>query len=89
MGGQCGSLVILIDISGDLLQMVLMIICICNHINCRSVRDAMDAGALSPHAVQAHHGCRFNCGKCSESISRMIAEHAPATGQTIKLLAAE
>ncbi|MCA8900005.1 MAG: (2Fe-2S)-binding protein [Hyphomonas sp.] len=51
-----------------------MIICVCNAINCKSVRAAVDAGAESPKAVQAHHGCKFQCGKCSSSIGDMISE---------------
>lgn len=54
--------------------MVLMIICVCNRINCRSVRDAVDSGARSPKAVQAHHGCKINCGKCTSMIGEMIAK---------------
>ncbi|MEZ5998615.1 MAG: (2Fe-2S)-binding protein [Hyphomonas sp.] len=52
-----------------------MIICVCNHINCKSVRAAVDAGAASPKDVQAHHGCKFQCGKCSPSIGEMISDH--------------
>ena len=53
--------------------MVLMIICVCNAINCKSVRAAVEAGADSPKAVQAHHGCKFQCGKCRPSIGEMIS----------------
>ncbi|MFN7056619.1 bacterioferritin-associated ferredoxin [Hyphomonas sp.] len=66
-----------------------MIICICNRINCRSVREAVDAGARSPGAVQAHHGCRFNCGKCSGAISELIAEGAERASATLPMVAAE
>lgn len=78
-----------IDTHSQLLQMVLMIICVCNRINCRSVREAVDAGARSPKAVQAHHGCKFNCGKCSQSIGEMIAEHMDRCVPSVPVLAAE
>ncbi len=71
------------------MQMVLMIICVCNRINCRSVREAMDAGAHSPLAVQAHYGCRFNCGKCADAISDMIAQRMRPQAADGPLLAAE
>jgi len=69
--------------------MVLMIICVCNRINCRSVREAVESGARSPHAVQAHHGCKFNCGKCSTTIGEMIAEQMDRCVPQAQVLAAE
>jgi len=69
--------------------MVLMIICVCNAINCKSVRAAVEAGADSPKAVQAHHGCRFQCGKCRPSIGEMIADTANDRGASPSLVAAE
>lgn len=69
--------------------MVLMIICVCNRINCKSVREAVDAGARSPKAVQAHHGCKFNCGKCSCSIGELIAEKMDKVLIAPELIAAE
>jgi bacterioferritin-associated ferredoxin len=66
-----------------------MIICVCNRINCKSVREAVDAGARSPKAVQAHHGCKFNCGKCSCSIGELIAEKMDKVLTAPELIAAE
>jgi bacterioferritin-associated ferredoxin len=69
--------------------MVLMIICVCNRINCRSVREAVESGARSPNAVQSHHGCKFNCGKCSTMIGDMISEHMDRCAPQMQILAAE
>ncbi len=69
--------------------MVLMIICVCNRINCRSVREAVESGARSPKSVQAHHGCKINCGKCSTMIGDMIADHVERSGPQLQILAAE
>lgn len=69
--------------------MVLMIICVCNHINCKSVKSAVEAGARSPGAVQAHHGCRFQCGKCSPSIGEMISDQLGEREDAPALAAAE
>jgi bacterioferritin-associated ferredoxin len=66
-----------------------MIICVCNRINCRSVREAVESGARSPNAVQAHHGCKFNCGKCSTTIGEMIAEHMDRCAPETRVMAAE
>ncbi len=69
--------------------MVLMIVCVCNRINCKGVREALDAGASSPAAVQAHHGCRFNCGKCSNTLVEMISEARADVGADFAAMAAE
>lgn len=63
-----------------------MIICICRRINETGVREAVDAGARSPEAVQAHHGCEFNCGKCRCTIGEVISatlDDAPAVQDLI------
>lgn len=69
--------------------MVLMIICVCRRINETGVREAIDAGARSPEAVQAHHGCEFNCGKCRCTMGEMIAETVDSFGAEQQLIAAE
>jgi bacterioferritin-associated ferredoxin len=69
--------------------MVLMIICICRRINEDGVRDAVAAGARSPEAVQAFHGCEFNCGKCRCAMGETIAETLDASVTADTLIAAE
>jgi len=69
--------------------MVLMIICICRRINDQGVREAVEAGARSPEAVQAHHGCNFNCGKCRCTIGEVIAETLDSDTSVRELMAAE
>ncbi|MEL7110486.1 MAG: (2Fe-2S)-binding protein [Pseudomonadota bacterium] len=66
-----------------------MIICICRNINEKGVRDAVEAGARSPEAVQAHHGNRFNCGQCRCAMGETIAETLESHGQELSLIAAE
>lgn len=77
-----------IDNHSQVLQIILMIICICRRINDKGVREAIEAGARSPEAVQAHHGCRFNCGKCRCAMGEVIAETLDAQPQEM-LVAAE
>lgn len=69
--------------------MVLMIVCICNRINCRGVREALESGARSPNAVQAHHSCKFNCGKCATTIGEMICEEIDRRPSSLPMVAAE
>lgn len=69
--------------------MVRMIICICRRINDKGVREAINAGARSPEAVQAHHGCEFNCGKCRCQMGEMISEAVDQLEPELQLMAAE
>ena len=66
-----------------------MIICICRRINDQGVKAAIEAGARSPEAVQAHHGCQFNCGKCRTAMGEMISESVDAMPVEPGLVAAE
>ena len=78
-----------VDNHSQELQMVLMIICICRRINDQGVREAIAAGARSPEAVQAHHGCEFNCGKCRCTIGDVIAQTLDTMPSDVALVAAE
>ena len=69
--------------------MVRMIICICRRINETGVREAVEAGARSPEAVQAHHGCSFNCGKCRCAMGEVIADSLETQAPEFELIAAE
>ncbi len=51
-----------------------MIICVCRRLNDQAVREAIRAGARCPDTIQAHHGCRFNCGKCRPSMAQLLEE---------------
>lgn len=66
-----------------------MIICICNRINEKTARAAVEAGARSPKAVLAHAGCQFNCGKCKCEMGSFIAAEADRLMAVPELVAAE
>ena len=78
-----------LDNSSQLLQIILMIICICRRINENGVREAVEAGARSPEAVQAHHGCKFNCGKCRCAMGEVISDTLDQQAPEFDLIAAE
>ena len=80
---------IVLDNHSHSLQIARMIICVCRRINDKGVRDAVEAGARSPEAVQAHHGCEFNCGKCRYAMGEVIAETLDSRGTELTLIAAE
>ncbi|MEO0983039.1 MAG: (2Fe-2S)-binding protein [Pseudomonadota bacterium] len=66
-----------------------MIVCICRSLNETAVRDAVTAGARDPDAVQAHHGCEFNCGRCRPMIGDIISDEVDAAVSPGNLVAAE
>lgn len=66
-----------------------MIICICRRINETGVQEAIQAGARSPEAVQAHHGCQFNCGKCRCTIGDVISKTLETYEPDLEMIAAE
>ena len=49
-----------------------MIVCVCNNLNCRKVRAAIDAGAVCANGVYNHHGVQKQCGQCVETIGTML-----------------
>lgn len=66
-----------------------MIICICRRINENAVREAVRDGANTPDAVQAHHGCVFNCGKCRQAMHEVICDEIVRQPVDPALMAAE
>lgn len=55
-----------------------MYVCICNAINCRTVRRLVDEGAGTVGAVFKAQGCAVRCGRCVSSMRDMIHEHGAA-----------
>ena len=54
-----------------------MIVCVCNAINDRSVKQTL---ATAPHiatpaALHRAHGCKAQCGRCLPDVADMIAMH--------------
>lgn len=54
-----------------------MYVCVCNAINCRTVRSAVGEGARSVSEVFRSAGKRPQCGRCVDTMRDMISEHAP------------
>lgn len=52
-----------------------MIVCICNAINERQVKAAIESGADNWRAVLAHYGCGPECGQCQLEIVELIAKN--------------
>lgn len=59
-----------------------MYVCICNAINCRTVRSLVDGGASNVGAVFRAKGCTVRCGRCVSAMRDMIDGHRAANAQT-------
>ncbi len=56
-----------------------MVVCVCNAIRERDVRDAARRGAKSPAKAYLSLGCKPQCGQCLQFARKIIsAEHALA-----------
>ena len=51
-----------------------MIVCVCNRITESEVRKAARAGARTPEAAYACHGCDVQCGCCLDYAQEVIDE---------------
>ena len=51
-----------------------MIVCVCNRITEREVRNAARAGACTPEKAYAGHGCEVQCGCCLDYAQEVIDE---------------
>ena len=49
-----------------------MIVCVCNRLTENDVRHAARAGAGSPEAAYACHGCDVQCGCCLDYAQEVI-----------------
>jgi bacterioferritin-associated ferredoxin len=55
-----------------------MVVCVCNAIRERDVREAAKSGARSPGSAYRSMGCKLQCGQCVP-FAREIIKSAHAT----------
>jgi bacterioferritin-associated ferredoxin len=63
-----------------------MIVCVCNRITERDVREAARAGAFTPERAYACVGCEVQCGCCLDYAQEVIDEEHDKR-QHLKLVA--
>ena len=51
-----------------------MIVCVCNRLNEDRIRAAIAGGACCSEEVYARCGVKKNCGRCQETIEKMLDE---------------
>lgn len=68
-----------------------MYVCICNAINCKTVRHSVNNGAGSVAGVFKSCGKTPQCGRCFSTIREMVGESRPANcgGDLSPAIAAE
>ena len=68
-----------------------MYVCICNAINCKTVRHSVNSGAGSVAGVFKACGKTPQCGRCFSTIREMVGEGRPANscGDLVPAIAAE
>lgn len=59
-----------------------MYVCVCNALNERAVRDAVNRGATTPGQVYRALGVKPRCGKCADMISGMAPPKHSGAGCT-------
>lgn len=56
-----------------------MIVCVCNRITEKEVREAAKAGARTPDAAYERFGCEVQCGCCLDFAQELIDEEIGKT----------
>ncbi len=65
-----------------------MIVCVCNNISDREIRQAVDLGLSSMAELRRDLGVATCCGKCASCAKQVLADHLEAT-QVTELRATE
>jgi bacterioferritin-associated ferredoxin len=63
-----------------------MIVCVCNRITESEVRKSARAGACTPEAAYACHGCEVQCGCCLDYAQEVIDEEVAAARPKLQLI---
>lgn len=58
---------------------VAMIVCICEGVTDRDVRDAARRGAVTLATLQQQCGAGGDCGQCRAELRRMLRQHRSTT----------
>ncbi|MDQ2987812.1 MAG: (2Fe-2S)-binding protein [Pseudomonadota bacterium] len=59
-----------------------MIVCVCNNISDREIRQAVDLGLSSMDELRRDLGIATCCGKCAEYAEQVFNEHVERTTAT-------
>jgi bacterioferritin-associated ferredoxin len=65
-----------------------VIVCICQRLSDRDIRDSVSRGAKTPGAVFREAGCAPRCGMCLPFVKMMVAESGPSPSLDASQMAA-
>lgn len=60
-----------------------MIVCICNNISDREIRQAIDLGITSMDELRRDLGLATCCGQCSSTAEEILTEHVGRLNETV------
>jgi bacterioferritin-associated ferredoxin len=66
-----------------------MIVCVCNRITEKEVRDAARSGAACPDAAYARYGCEAQCRCCFDYAQEIIDEELAAARPCLRIVTAQ
>lgn len=61
-----------------------MYVCVCNAVNDRQVKKALDDGILSIRGLRMHLGFESCCGRCTDCMRDLIRKHQQSANNTIQ-----
>ena len=62
-----------------------MIVCVCNNISDREIRQAVDLGLTTMAELREDLGVATCCGKCASCAKQVLAEHLESTIRVTEL----
>jgi bacterioferritin-associated ferredoxin len=62
-----------------------MIVCVCNNISDREIRQAVDLGLSSMDELRRDLGVATCCGKCATYAEEVLSTHLERTGADTKI----
>ena len=62
-----------------------MIVCVCNNISDREIRQAVDLGLSTMAELRQDLGVATCCGKCASCAKQVLADHLETTIQATQL----
>jgi bacterioferritin-associated ferredoxin len=68
-----------------LVRRCMMIVCVCNNISDREIRQAVDLGLSTMAELRSDLGVATCCGKCASCAKQVLNDHLAATLQATEL----
>ncbi len=60
-----------------------MIVCICQNVSDKAIREALEGGAASMHEIRTQLGVGSCCGKCNSFAKTLVRAHLEDHGSRV------